>query len=796
MNYRMTYELNSLSTSGAHGFGGWKPPKIEKTLSHRKTQTTNRPHNSVKIVQTILTIARSRGIPPMPLKPLSLLVCIAGFFAGAHAQQPTTNFTDIVLADTDDHELRFMTGRVVYVEALREGRWVSRFWNASARINWPFELWEEPAFHLEVDGKSADKGWTWVTARELKKTDRGARHHVVELRNTERSLHLEIHTVLDGTPIIQRWLKIKNESDGAVGLTGISPWSGRAWANPGVKDPIKDLDAVFRLGYFAREDWAAEGWFRWEKVNPGNKKRIESRKGYGYNEPFFVIQNPLTGEHVIGHLGWCSNYFMNFECATADPDRHPWGDVLAASHYVNYQIGPIAKDALRVLAPGESTESPPMHLGRVAGDLDAAVQAMHDHTRRFVMPAHQKDRAYLIQYLAPGDQGYMDKHSEMSGGPIFSNIDMAAELGAELFILDCGWFVARGDFYPDPKRFPDGLNPIIEYCRKKGMLFGIWTEFERCHREGTRLSKTHPDWILDHDNLDMTNPEVVAYVESEIHRQVKDYKLDLIRLAYDTYFPFEGKIKERFGIRESSYWRHYESFHDIFKRTHERYPHIVLQNCSAGIGRAGMRMAGRFHEFYMTDGLWLPQVTQVYAGRSLAYPPEIFVIAHGAVREQALGRPANLDTFLRCQFTLAIPQLFSGMIGPSLKSLHPERRERFKHYAKLYKSFIRPLWPTAKVFHHEPINLTGDVESSPWFAMEFAAPDRSRGWATIVRIGESATPLYIFRPRGVDVGKTYRVTFDSTGSTIEIKGWELKRDGLPIPLETRIASELLLFEAI
>lgn len=724
----------------------------------------------------------------------ALVLLIALAHQSLYAETGSVGYTDIHLANTDDHELRFISGRVVYVEALRQGRWVSRFWNASARINWPFELWENEAFHLEIDGKPIEGGWSWVSAREVEKTDRGARHHVVELRNVERAVLLRVHTILDGTPILQRWLEIKNESDEAMALTAISPWSSRVWANPGIKEPREDFKVPFRLGYFARSDWAAEGWFRWNDLKAGDSRRVESRKGYGYDEPFFVVQNTLTGEHVIGHLGWCSNYFMDFECAMAEPDKHPWGDVLAASYHLRYKLGPIAKDALRVLAPGETTESPPMHVGRVAGDLDAAVQAMHEHTRRSVMPAHEKDRAYLIQYLAPGDQGYMDKHEEMAGGPIFSNIDMAADLGAELFILDCGWFVARGDFYPDPKRFPDGLDPIIEYCRKKGMLFGMWTEFERCHRKGTRLSETNRDWIIEHDNLDMTNPEVVRYVEAELHRQVKDYKLDLIRLAYDTYFPFEGKIQERFGIRESSYWRHYESFHDIFKRAHERYPHIILQNCSAGIGRAGLRMASRFHEFYMTDGLWLPQVTMVYAGRTLAYPPEIFVIAHGAVREQALGRPANLDTFLRCQFTLAVPQLFSGMIGPDLKSLHPERRARFKHYAKLYKEFIRPIWPTARVFHHAPINLRGDVESSPWFAMEFATPDGTRAWATIVRIADSDSPVYLFKPKGLDMGKTYQVTYDSTGSTIQIKGWELKRNGLPIHLETRVASELLLFE--
>ena len=80
--------------------------------------------------------------------------------------------------------------------------------------------------------------------------------------------------------------------------------------------------------------------------------------------------------------------------------------------------------------------------------------------------------------------------------------------------------------------------------------------------------------------------------------------------------------------------------------------------------------------------------------------------------------------------------------------------------------------------------------------MEFAAPDRSRGWATLIRIGPSESDTYLFKPRGLDRGTTYQVTFDGTGEKATINGMSLVRDGLPIRLETLAASELILFEAI
>ena len=717
---------------------------------------------------------------------LLLTTGVSGSMAG--------QITDIDICMTPQPEVRFTSDRTVYLESLHEGMWSGRYWNSNGRINWPFELWTQDVFQIEINGEPVSSNWQWVNAEELAKTGHGARHSVIELSNPTFSLTVKVHTLLDGTPVITRWLEITNASDQPIALTGISPWSSRFWANPGIKFTPEDLKDPFKIGYFTRDGWACDGWFEWKPISTGQKIEIESKRGYGYDEPFFIVQNRATGEHVICNLGWCTNWYAEFNCDQLEPERHPFGDILAAQSYLNFNIGPLADDALRVIAPGETTSSPKVHLGVVAGGLDAAVQAMHDHTRRFVIPKLDPDRLYRIQYLAPGDQGYMDEHGDLAKSALFANIDLAAAIGAELFILDCGWFKSRGHWIPSPQRFPDGLDPIVDYCREKDLLFGLWTEPERIS-ENPVITEKHPDWLMPHGNLDLTKPSVAAYVESELQRQIDEYHLDLIRIAYDTHYTGEGAEYLRHGIAENNYWRFYEVFDDIYTRIHVNNPDLIMQNCSAGIGRGGIGMVGRFHEAYMTDGLWFPHILMIYSGRTLAFPPEIFNIAFGAVREQALGRPENFNTFLRCQFTLCLPQLFAGMVAPSLDKLSEEHLERFRHYAGIYKTFIRPLWPTAKVYHHEPVNRDSQVDTSPWFAMEFCTPDRSRGWATIVRMGQTQDNAYRFKPKGLDSGKTYRVTFDSTASTITIAGWQLIRDGLAIPLETRISSELLLFES-
>jgi hypothetical protein len=156
----------------------------------------------------------------------------------------------------------------------------------------------------------------------------------------------------------------------------------------------------------------------------------------------------------------------------------------------------------------------------------------------------------------------------------------------------------------------------------------------------------------------------------------------------------------------------------------------------------------------------------------------------------------------------------------SAAELSPQRKARFHHYARIYKEFIRPLLPTCKVYHHEPVNARGGVESSPWFALEYASPDRTKGWALIVRMRNGKGDLFVhkyhnevtqdtavspddiyredtytFLPRGLDPAKRYRVTLDALDTVLSVDGLRLIQDGLPVRLENVGLSELLLFEA-
>ena len=69
--------------------------------------------------------------------------------------------------------------------------------------------------------------------------------------------------------------------------------------------------------------------------------------------------------------------------------------------------------------------------------------------------------------------------------------------GIGMLIMDDGWQANFGDWAPDPKKFPNGLKPVCDYIRQKGMRPGLWISLATVD-EKSKLYQEHPEWsVLD-----------------------------------------------------------------------------------------------------------------------------------------------------------------------------------------------------------------------------------------------------------------------------------------------------------
>ena len=78
---------------------------------------------------------------------------------------------------------------------------------------------------------------------------------------------------------------------------------------------------------------------------------------------------------------------------------------------------------------------------------------------------------------------------------IFKEIEYAAQLGVDIFVLDDGWEQTQGDWTPHKERLPDGLGPIKEKLDEYGIKMGIW--FSSMGIDSTTMRyKQHPEWVI------------------------------------------------------------------------------------------------------------------------------------------------------------------------------------------------------------------------------------------------------------------------------------------------------------
>lgn len=78
---------------------------------------------------------------------------------------------------------------------------------------------------------------------------------------------------------------------------------------------------------------------------------------------------------------------------------------------------------------------------------------------------------------------------------IFEEIDRAAQLGVDIFVLDDGWEQTQGDWTPHKERLPQGLAPIKKKLDELGIKMGVWLSPMGIDSTTERY-KEHQDWVI------------------------------------------------------------------------------------------------------------------------------------------------------------------------------------------------------------------------------------------------------------------------------------------------------------
>jgi alpha-galactosidase len=706
--------------------------------------------------------------------------------------------------------VRFSSGLTVCDEELRNGRWVSRYWDSSGQIIADIQVDAErqqmenlpvDAFKLEVEGQELSGTWKWVGAKKSEVKNPDGLLVTVELESSIRPVRVTIRTLLTGGPVMVRWLEVTNTGQRPTAISNVSPWAGQLWHTPNYAEKLPpNSEDVYDVGYAQYSKWGYEGAWRFDPV-VNEAKIISGERGKsGWGHPTFFARNNATGEWFAASLAWSANWKIR---VTSKVEKSPVDRSDSIDRPINearlfFEMGPNSVDpVLRVLEPGEMVKTPETHILCMKSDLDHVTQALVNHVRRDILPRPPSEHVFDVE---ANHRGYIVDHETEAG--IDREIDIAADIGAESFFIDAGWYGSEpnhwydntGDWYAGAWLSND-VGPIREYARKKGMRFGLWVEIEAAGA-ASKLRKEHPDWILTRNgqpiangrHLDVGNPVVAKWMESEIARIIKKYDLDVFRIDYNMSVEEDGN-QVRDGFVENSGWRHVENLYAMFDHLRQQFPEVIFQNCAGGGGRLDWGILRRFDNTELSDWMREPRGVKVLNGMTWVLPPEILLRTFGTEVPDLSG-DGDIDSQLR-QVQMSLP-IFRG-ISPSLAELNPTLRSKIRAGVDLYKSELRTILRDSVVFHHTP--LTSYFSESPSVVLEYASSDKKRDVATLFRTSNQEDPVYRFLPRGLDASLKYRITFENRGETVELSGFQVMTEGIPVRLETSGTSEMLLFES-
>ncbi len=254
-----------------------------------------------------------------------------------------------------------------------------------------------------------------------------------------------------------------------------------------------------------------------------------------------------------------------------------------------------------MISAGETVTTPPVHLACIHGDLDECVQASHNHLRRSVIPFPSDERKFLVKYSTLNESGIYFPDKSNYENAVLDQVDIATELGCELFLVENAWhgkhvthgsWGIAGDWVPNAW-LPNDLNVIRQYVRSKGMLFGLYLEIETIGFDSD-LYEQHPNWVLMRDGchatgwqrdkrglLDLTKPEVAAWMENEIVRIIEKYDLICSGLMQMSVI----SSKEDNGLptdTSKALSALYQTLYEIWERIRKKFPHVILQQASSG----------------------------------------------------------------------------------------------------------------------------------------------------------------------------------------------------------------------
>jgi alpha-galactosidase len=506
-----------------------------------------------------------------------------------------------------------------------------------------------------------------------------------------------------------------------------------------------------------------------------------------------------VGELSIGsRQGITSHHYVPALCliSQADPDGPAYGIALAwsGSWRLITDAFPF-RDRVRVaggiddestilrLEPGD-TFTTPVVLGVYAPDgANGVRRRWHDYQRSCLARDLGVTRRPIVY------NSWYATRFDVEPDQQLALADRAAELGAEVFVVDDGWFAGRtsdrsglGNWWPDPVRFPDGLDPLISGVLARGLRFGIWVEPEAVSPDADILVD-HPDWIYRAGDrplvtvrnqyvLDFGRPAVLEWTEHWLRRLLSDPRITYLKWDMNRPITDGGRP----GDRQGRQWavQHTHGYYRVMRMLRTEFPDVTIEACSGGGGRIDSAVLALSDVVWPSDETGPRDRLAIQHGFLSVYGPHVM---SSWVTDEPDFRDQEPVTF-EFRFVVAIAGVLG--IGGDLLKWSETDQARAAELVALYRR-IR------STVHRGLVEIHGDP-ADPVYAVEYGTAEQT----VLLIYARRSRPAEVWlRPRTLDPSRLYHIA----GTPTRLTGVQAAR-GILVPFALATDADVVVLEAV
>lgn len=485
--------------------------------------------------------------------------------------------------------------------------------------------------------------------------------------------------------------------------------------------------------------------------------------------PFLMLCAPCATEETEDCYGFTFAYSGEF-LMEVEQDQMEQLRLICGIHPDNFSWQ---------LMPGQSLTLPEVifsfsdrGIGTVSHNFH---RALRDHMCRG--PWKTRPRPVLIN-------NWEATYFDFTGDKLEAIAREGAALGAELFVLDDGWFGNRnddrsglGDWVPNEQKLGCSLQKLGKRVQSTGMQFGLWVEPEGLS-EDSELYRAHPDWAVTIPDrapclgrsqlvLDLSREDVQKHLIQTLSHLFSSAPISYVK------WDFNRNICDKFSHALPAYrqgefaHRYILGLYHVLEELTAHFPEILFEGCCGGGGRfdAGM--------LYYTPQIWGSDTTDPIArlriqyGASLCFPVSCIGSHVAAVPSHQTGRITPFNT----RASVAMFGAFGYELDPY--KLTSEEKEAAKNQILFYKTHYD------LIHSGDYYRLTG-LEHPSCMVWETADPKGSAALITAVYHHVQANPIPVrVQVRGLRDDVLYRVSVNR--ETSQVTGCVLNRCGLVVP---------------